>query len=96
MNRIILTFLFVCIYSFNVNAITNLEYLPSDSISFYQSITRSGSKCKRNAKTGTKYCWQHDTTIINSKSRCQAIIRSGSQCKRNAKTGTKYCWQHQK
>ena len=24
-----------------------------------QAITKSGHQCKRNAKPGSKYCWQH-------------------------------------
>jgi hypothetical protein len=24
-----------------------------------QALTKKGNRCKRNAKTGSKYCWQH-------------------------------------
>lgn len=66
-------------------------------------ITKKGTQCKRQAATGSDYCWQHRGTtatqrtagITAEEGRCKAITKAGTQCKRNAQTGSKFCWQHQ-
>ena len=71
------------------------------SVSQCGAITQKGTQCKRMAKSGSKYCWQHqnykksDTKITPQKQtasgRCQATTKKGTQCKRMAKSGLKYC-----
>lgn len=75
-----------------------------------QAITKKGTQCKRNAKEGMKYCWQHVASKdhvkevvkeakakkgIKDDGTCMAQTQDGDRCKRKAAAGSNYCTQHQ-
>ncbi|MCZ7558075.1 MAG: DUF5763 domain-containing protein [Bacteroidia bacterium] len=59
-----------------------------------KAVTQKGTQCKRDAKEGKEYCWQHET--VPAGDRCKAITKKGTQCSRKAKTADGYCTQHAK
>jgi hypothetical protein len=59
-----------------------------------KAITKKGTQCKRNAKEGKEYCWQHEK--VPADERCKAITKKGTQCSRKAKSANGYCTQHAK
>ena len=83
---------------------------PKSAATQCQATTQKGAQCKRNAQSGSNYCWQHvGTTAKDSEeeakedkkevpkavsTQCQATTKKGTQCKRKAKSGSSYCWQH--
>ena len=51
---------FICANSINVNSTnvnSNVECFVSTK--HCQVITKKGTQCKRNAQSGSNYCWQH-------------------------------------
>lgn len=59
-----------------------------------KAITQEGTQCKRDAKEGKEYCWQHGK--VPAGERCKAITKKGTQCSRKAKSSAGYCTQHEK
>lgn len=63
-----------------------------------QSATQSGSRCKRRAVKGTRYCRQHAAAAPVKKpfKTCQAIAENGEACKEKPKPDSRYCEKHGK
>jgi hypothetical protein len=59
-----------------------------------KATTKKGTQCKRNAKAGSEFCWQHQK--IPDAKRCKANTKAGKRCSRKAQIGSEYCWQHDK
>lgn len=76
------------------------SYQKSNGSSAIQckGTTQSGSSCKRNTKSESGYCWQHESQAKSYSSgssvRCSAYTQSGNRCKRMTKNASGKCWQH--
>jgi hypothetical protein len=57
-----------------------------------KATTKKGTRCKRNAKDGSEYCWQHQK--LSDAERCRATTKAGKRCSRRVSKGSDYCWQH--
>ena len=60
------------------------------------AITKAKNQCKRSAKPGLSFCWQHNDgenkdILIG---RCKGITKTKKQCKRRASENKEFCWQH--
>ena len=60
------------------------------------AITKAKNQCKRSAKPGLSFCWQHNDSenkdiLIG---RCKGITKTKKQCKRRASENKEFCWQH--
>ena len=60
------------------------------------SVTQSGNRCKRRARTNERYCTQHSATVIPTKplERCCSMTEDGKQCGERPLDGKRYCAKH--
>ena len=73
-----------------------------------KGMTKSGSRCKRRAVAGSKYCTTHQSeegmpdreveqpsqVEVPSSQRCNAFTKSGKPCKNRPAPGSEYCKVH--
>ena len=62
------------------------------------AVTKSGTRCKRRARPGVRYCKQHSADVTPKKApeRCRSMTENGGQCSEKPVPGKNYCEKHLK
>lgn len=62
------------------------------------SQTQSGTRCKRRAVPGERYCRQHSPVapVKAAVERCWSLLPDGSRCPERPPAGKRYCDKHAK
>jgi hypothetical protein len=60
------------------------------------AVTQSGTRCKRRARPGERYCRQHAASVVPkvTPDRCRSMTQNGERCSEKPTPGSNYCPRH--